>query len=174
MDQFNDARHLTTPEFSSADVTLAHPGSIEIQDFHGDSELEEYHTADSDSAADDLFALPSTSREVPETAGIQRTMSREIGARAHPPKSRALSSTSARLDADQLAKEMEGGGQRLAEWRRMSSSDVPPPTEDVDEMLTARENHPLFRGGHVMEMVVNQAGVRTAVRRSQRNRETPE
>ena len=101
------------------------------------------------------------------TASLPRT-----GAKACPPIKRTLSATSTRTDEEEIPQELEGGGQRLASYNRLSSSDDPSELAPVaDVAINADNNDPLFEGGRVMEMVTNKSGVVTSVRRSQRNRD---
>ena len=101
------------------------------------------------------------------TASLPRT-----GAKACPPIKRTLSATSTRTDEEEIPQELEGGGQRLASYNRLSSSDDPSELAPIaDVAINADNNDPLFEGGRVMEMVTNKSGVVTSVRRSQRNRE---
>ena len=78
-----------------------------------------------------------------------------------------------RTDEEEIPQELEGGGQRLAHWNRLSSSDSPSgPAPTADVVINADSDNPLFDGGRVMEVVVNKSGKVTSVLRSQRNRDS--
>ena len=157
VDRFNDARHLTTPEFSSADSTMVSGNPIQMRDDDLESENDGYVTGDEEA---NISALPPRPPPL-----LQRRREPDV---ADPLGVQIL-------PEEALARELEGGGQRLAEYRRLSSSDaLAGPSGLADVSVTADDDDPLFASGasassgRVVEMVVNRAGVRTSVVRSSR------
>ena len=90
--------------------------------------------------------------------------------RRHPPVATVAPRGLLTSESSEMGRELEGGGQRLAEWR-LSSTDTPPATSavNINMLRTTDDDDPFFTGGRIAGIVVNRAGLPTSVTRSARN-----